>query len=58
MDKMALLKKLEVILDTAKATRQWGKIEITLQEGEAVTINESRTTKLRTEGNTHGREYR
>jgi hypothetical protein len=59
MEKMQLLKKLETMLDNAQATRQWGKIEITLQDGEVSVINESRTTKFRKEGNTHDRsEYR
>jgi hypothetical protein len=53
MDKTTLLKKLEVLLDEAKRTRQWGTIEIDLQFGEAVLIRETRTTKLQ-EGNTRG----
>ena len=56
MDKATLLKKLETMLDNAQATRLWGKIEITLQDGEVSVINESRTTKIRQEGNTHDRD--
>jgi hypothetical protein len=52
MDKVTLLKKLEAILDEARRTSQWGTVEITLQCGEAVTLHETRTTKLRG-GNTH-----
>jgi hypothetical protein len=51
MDKASLLKKLETILDEAKRTSMWGTIEITLQHGEAVVIHETRSTKLRKEGN-------
>ena len=54
MDKTQLLKKLEVILEEARRTSQWGEIIITLQYGEAVTLRETRTTKLRG-GNTHER---
>jgi hypothetical protein len=53
MDKPQLLKKLDAMLDEAKRTSQWGTIEIVLQYGEAVTLHETRTTKLRKEGNTH-----
>ncbi len=51
MDRPALLKKLDAILEEWGRARQWGSIEIVLQSGEAVTLHESRTTKLR-EGNT------
>jgi len=54
MEKMQLIKRLEAILDEAKRTSQWGEIIITLQYGEAVTLHETRTTKLRG-GNTHDR---
>ena len=55
MNKNTLLQKLEVILDEARRTSQWGEIIITLQYGEAVTLHETRTTKLKKEGNTHDR---
>ena len=55
MDKMQLLKRLETMLDSALATKQWGTIEITLRAGEPVVIHESRTTKLTKDWNPHDR---
>jgi hypothetical protein len=55
MDKSQLLKKLENLLDEAKRNGQWGSIEIILQCGDAVTIHENKTIKLR-EGNSHERK--
>lgn len=57
MDKTALIRKLETILDDAKRTAQWGTIEIVLQSGEPITLHETRTTKLRGEGKTHGQRF-
>jgi len=59
VDKLTLLKKLETILDEAKRNGMWGTVEIVLQFGDPVLIHETRTTKLKKEGNTHDRhEYR
>ena len=57
MDKAQLLRKLETILDEAKKTSMWGTIEVTLQAGEAVVIHETRSTKLRREGNNPYERY-
>ena len=57
MEKVQLLKKIESILDDAKRTSMWGNVEITLQCGEAVVIHETRSTKLRKEGNNPNERY-
>ena len=54
MDRPALLKRLDAMLEEARRTGQWGTIEIDLQYGEPTLIRETRTTKIQ-EGNTHDR---
>jgi hypothetical protein len=57
MDKITLLKKLELMLDEAAKTDQWGEIHIVLKYGIPVLIHETRTTKL-IDGSPNGRNPR
>jgi hypothetical protein len=57
MNRTELVKRLEVMLDDAAKNRQFGSIEITLQNGEPVMVKETRNTKLYSEGTTHARRF-
>jgi hypothetical protein len=57
MDKLTLLKKVELMLDEAAKNEQWGEINIVLKYGTPVLIHEVRTTKL-IQGSPNGRNPR
>ena len=58
MDKAALLKKLDTLLDDAKRQAMYGTIELQLREGEVEIIRTSKTEKVQTENNRGHQSYR
>ena len=57
MNRPELIKQLEVMLDDAAKNRQFGSIEITLQNGEPMMLKETRNHKLYSEGAPHVRRF-
>lgn len=49
MEKPALLKKLDAMLDEAESVGYWGTIEIEIRKGAPVLLRKSVTEQLRTE---------
>jgi hypothetical protein len=57
LDRAALIKRLEAMLDEAARAEMWGTIELELRAGSLQVIRTSKTEKVQTE-NTRGPRFR
>ncbi len=57
MDRQALLRRLEAILDEAERAEFWGSAEIEFRKGVPVLLKKHSSEKLNLEENPSGRHY-
>jgi hypothetical protein len=58
VERSALIKKLETLLDEAKRQGMYGTIELQLRDGDVEIIRTSKTEKVQTENNRGHQSYR